>query len=267
MSDAGRAVRVAVEAIADRPERTFSYLLPDALGPAQPGALLLVPYGSRLALGYLLDGLAEPSAVALREVEAVVSEPMLTSDLLDLAVEVAIHYRAPLGTTIAAMLPPGLESRVARRWFVADPGRLPRAGRRGGRRRGHQRCSAAPAGTPSRRCGLDRAPAPRTGPARCVAASPTGRCGPPRADHPRRRRRSWRLAPRPDPARPARGARAGRTPAVRRRSRARSRSFSSARPGAAAPGDWPRGVGMADRRARPAGAPRDPAGRLARPGR
>lgn len=161
MSDAGRAVRVAVEAIADRPERTFSYLLPDALGPAQPGALLLVPYGSRLALGYLLDGLAEPSAVALREVEAVVSEPMLTSDLLDLAGELAIHYRAPLGTTIAAMLPPGLESRVARRWFVADPGRLPRAGRRGGRRRGHQRCSAAPAGTPSRRCGLDRAPAPR----------------------------------------------------------------------------------------------------------
>lgn len=125
MSDAGRAVRVAVEAIADRPERTFSYLLPDALGPAQPGALLLVPYGSRLALGYLLDGLAEPSAVALREVEAVVSEPMLTSDLLDLAGELAIHYRAPLGTTIAAMLPPGLESRVARRWFVADPGRLP----------------------------------------------------------------------------------------------------------------------------------------------
>ncbi|MCC6617569.1 MAG: primosomal protein N' [Chloroflexi bacterium] len=125
MNDAGRAVRVAVEAIADRPERTFSYLLPDALGPAAPGALLLVPYGPRLALGYLLDGPAEPSAAALREVEAVVSEPMLTPDLLDLAVELATYYRAPLGTTIAAMLPPGLESRVARRWFVADPERLP----------------------------------------------------------------------------------------------------------------------------------------------
>lgn len=127
MPPAPRLVRVAVEALADRPERTFTYLLTDALGPAEPGSLVLVPYGRRLALGYLLGGDPErgTDAVELREVEAVVSGPMLTPDLLALAEEVAAYYRAPVGTTLAAMLPPGLESRLLRRWQVLDAGALP----------------------------------------------------------------------------------------------------------------------------------------------
>ncbi|MGZ6371957.1 MAG: primosomal protein N' family DNA-binding protein, partial [Candidatus Limnocylindria bacterium] len=119
---AGETVRVAVEALADRPERAFSYLLPPELGEPEPGSLLLVPYGRRLALGYLLAGAPEPApGIELRAVEAVVSAPMLTPDLLTLAEEIAAYYCAPLGATIAAMLPPGLESRLERRWASADP--------------------------------------------------------------------------------------------------------------------------------------------------
>jgi primosomal protein N' (replication factor Y) len=123
----GRVVRVAVDAVADRPERTFSYRLPAELGDAAPGSLLLVTYGHRLALGYLLAGApdAPESGVELRPVEGIVSGPMLTGDLLALAEEVAAYYRAPLGTTLAAMLPPGLESRLRRRWTVADDASLP----------------------------------------------------------------------------------------------------------------------------------------------
>jgi len=120
----GRPVRVAVEALADRPERTFTYLLPDGLA-AEPGSLVLVPYGRRLALGYLLDGDPEPTDADLRSVEAVVSAPMLTAPLLALAEEIAAYYRAPIGTTLAAMLPPGLESRLVRRWTVLRPEDLP----------------------------------------------------------------------------------------------------------------------------------------------
>ncbi|MGH2444488.1 MAG: replication restart helicase PriA, partial [Thermoleophilaceae bacterium] len=116
---AARVVRVAVEALADRPERTFSYLLPDELGSAEPGSLLLVPYGRRLALGYLMPGEAE-AGPALKPVEAIVSEPMLTRELLAIAEELAAYYRAPVGTTLAAMLPPGLESRLVRRWRLAS---------------------------------------------------------------------------------------------------------------------------------------------------
>ncbi|HEX2140927.1 MAG TPA: primosomal protein N' [Candidatus Limnocylindria bacterium] len=125
-AEPGRNVRVAVDAIADRPERTFSYLLPPELDAAEPGSLVLVPYGRRLALGYLMPG--EPEAVdgaELKAVEAVLSEPMLTPDLLHLAEAIAEHYRAPVGTTLAAMLPPGLESRLERRWEVLDPSALP----------------------------------------------------------------------------------------------------------------------------------------------
>jgi primosomal protein N' (replication factor Y) len=122
----GRVVRVAVEAVADRPERAFSYRLPAALGVPDPGALLLVPYGRRLALGYLLGGAPDPEpGLDLRDVEAVVSGPMLTPDLLDLAEEMATYYRSPLGTTVAAMLPPGLESRLRRSWVVVDTVALP----------------------------------------------------------------------------------------------------------------------------------------------
>src|SRR6266513_4638753 len=121
-----RVAAVAVDAVADRPERTFSYLLPPDLGEHAPGSLVLVPYGSRLALGYLIEtGVVTGDERPLKPVEAVVSEPMLTADLLALAHDLAVYYRAPIGSTLAAMLPPGLESRLRRRWRVVDPALLP----------------------------------------------------------------------------------------------------------------------------------------------
>ncbi|MDQ3691637.1 MAG: primosomal protein N' [Chloroflexota bacterium] len=126
MIPAGRAVRVAVDALADRPERTYSYLVPGEREMPPPGSLLLVPYGRRLALGYVLSGDTEtPTEGDLKPIEAVVSAPMLTSDLLTLAEEIAAYYRAPIGTTLAAMLPPGLESRLARRWEILEPSAFP----------------------------------------------------------------------------------------------------------------------------------------------
>src|SRR6266550_2751018 len=50
---------------------------------------------------------------------------MLTDDLLALAHDLAVYYRAPIGSTLAAMLPPGLESRLRRRWRVVDLALLP----------------------------------------------------------------------------------------------------------------------------------------------
>jgi primosomal protein N' (replication factor Y) (superfamily II helicase) len=121
-----RVVRVAVDARADRPERTFTYRLPEAIPDPLPGSLVLVPYGPRLGLGYVMGGQAEPDvAGTLRDVEAVVSEPVVTPDLLPLAEEIAAYYRAPVGTTLAAMLPPGLESRLTKRWTIQDRRALP----------------------------------------------------------------------------------------------------------------------------------------------
>ncbi|HEV7200049.1 MAG TPA: hypothetical protein VGO32_04515, partial [Candidatus Limnocylindria bacterium] len=119
----GRFVRVAVDAQVDRPERTFTYRwpadLPDEFS-GEAGSLVLVPYGGRLALGYLLGDAREPLPDAL-PIETVVSRPLLTQDLIDLAEAIAIRYRAPMGTTLAAMLPPGMESRLERRWEILEP--------------------------------------------------------------------------------------------------------------------------------------------------
>ncbi|MGI8659255.1 MAG: replication restart helicase PriA [Candidatus Limnocylindria bacterium] len=120
-----RVLRVAVDALSDRPDRSFSYLVPDGGEVPAAGSLVLVPYGRRTALGYVLGvGLAD-TAANLKPIEAVVSDPMLTPDLLTLAEEIATYYRAPIGTTLAAMLPPGLESRIARTWEVLDASLLP----------------------------------------------------------------------------------------------------------------------------------------------
>jgi primosomal protein N' (replication factor Y) (superfamily II helicase) len=125
MTAGRRPVRVAVDAVADRPERTFSYVLDPALGDPAPGSLLLVPYGRRLALGYLLPNGSDTGTEGLKAVEAIVSAPMLTTDLLALAEQVAVYYRAPIGTALAAMLPPGLESRLVRTWVVEAADALP----------------------------------------------------------------------------------------------------------------------------------------------
>lgn len=125
MSGHVRTVRVAVDAIADRPERTFTYALPADIAAPEPGSLVLVPYGRRLALGYLLSEEPEASDVVTKPIEAIVSGPMLTGELLHLAEELASYYRAPIGTTLAAMLPPGLESRIDRTWVVTGLGELP----------------------------------------------------------------------------------------------------------------------------------------------
>jgi primosomal protein N' (replication factor Y) len=125
MTDDPGRVRVAVEAVADRPERTFTYVVPPSLPTPEPGSLVLVPYGRRLALGYVMPGRADEAGTELKAIEAVVSGSMLPADLLSLAHEIAVYYRAPIGATVAAMLPPGLESRLLRRWHVEDPDQLP----------------------------------------------------------------------------------------------------------------------------------------------
>lgn len=127
MSSVPRVVGVAVDALADRPDRTFSYLVPPEIPMPAAGSLVLVPYGRRLALGYVVGDERNAISGELRPIEAVVSAPMLTPDLLGLAEAIAIHYRAPIGTTLAAMLPPGLESRLLRGWVIVEPDELPEA--------------------------------------------------------------------------------------------------------------------------------------------
>ena len=185
----GRVGRVAVDALADRPERTFSYLLPAGARHPTRGrsSSSRTAGGSRSATCSPVR--REPGGADLRPIEAVVSAPMLTPDLLALAEEIAAYFRAPIGTTLAAMLPPGLESRLDRRWELA-------ASRRSAERASPPRPTATARSPTPRSCG--RAPKARPrGVARAAASrrarsAPTGRCG--------RRTSTARRVRRPPPA-------------------------------------------------------------------
>ncbi len=159
----GRFVRVAVDAQVDRPERTFTYRWPP--GPAaEPGALVLVPYGGRLALGLPDGGRRRRRGPRRSRSRPSCRRRCSRADLLGLAEAIAIRYRAPIGTTLAAMLPPGIESRLERRWELVEP--LADVG--GGR--DPDRVPAPPRRAAGH-AALDREPAPGRRAARRVAAA------------------------------------------------------------------------------------------------
>ena len=238
------------------PSGPSRYLLPAARSRRRAGSLAAGAVRTRLALGYLLPGEAGAAGGELKTVEAVVSAPMLTADLLALAEEIAVYYRAPIGTTLAAMLPPGLESRLQRRWVVIDARRAA-AGASRRRRRGR----------PDRR---RRAPAPRAAArARRRGSSGCAGSGAVRAE--------WSLRPpeviraaRPRAAPAAGDAEPPRRAPVQRailealgggeRTMAELAERLGVEPGqpagagAPARGARPRRARLADRRARPAGA-------------
>src|SRR5829696_5278999 len=114
---AGPLVEVAVDAPGGPGPRTYTYLVPSALGGLEPGEAVLVPFGkgARQAIGIVLGPSSEPAAGAEpRPVAARIRSdgPLLPPLALALASLVADRYLAPLATVIRAMLPPGMLERL-----------------------------------------------------------------------------------------------------------------------------------------------------------
>ena len=110
------------------PRDLFSYAVPEAWSEAAvPGSRVVVPFGSREVLGYVVDRTAAAEVDVPREIVAVLDEPPpLLQHQVALAQWIAARYRAPFGEVIKAMLPTGV-----------------RAARPGGRRRGPRTTSRA----------------------------------------------------------------------------------------------------------------------------
>ena len=113
-------------------DRTYTYLVPDALTDLEPGEAVLVEFGRRQALGIVLaeagntvaeaggsglgldGGPVASDAPGLKPIVARVRAdgPLLPRLTLALAGEVAAHYLAPPALVLRAMLPPGLLERL-----------------------------------------------------------------------------------------------------------------------------------------------------------
>jgi primosomal protein N' (replication factor Y) len=111
---AARAVEVAVDAAGRGGDRTYAYLVPDALGDLRPGEAVLVEFGRRQALGIVVaEAAALPAAATKPIIDRVRADgPLLPPLTLALAAWIASHYLAPPALVLRAMLPPGLLERL-----------------------------------------------------------------------------------------------------------------------------------------------------------
>jgi len=90
--------------------QTFTYRVPEALAErARPGVQVQVPFRGRPRSGFLVELADESALVRVEDLSAVLTPPLLSPHLLELARWIAEYYLAPLGEVIAAALPGGLE--------------------------------------------------------------------------------------------------------------------------------------------------------------
>jgi primosomal protein N' (replication factor Y) len=112
--------------------RSFVYRLPDFLrGIARPGARVVVPLGSNLTTGYIVDLLdtfqSDPnlSEADIRDVKQLLdADPLVTPEVLEITRWVSEYYAAPWGEVIKAALPPGISASIEQLLKITPKGRI-----------------------------------------------------------------------------------------------------------------------------------------------
>ena len=106
-----RYAEVAVDAPVG-PSRTFSYSVPQQF-TVEPGQLVWVPFGRRVAQGLLVDLVVSPQVEVTRDIlQPIEPAPLVSTIHLDLARWLSRYYLCSLFSALAPMLPPGFESQV-----------------------------------------------------------------------------------------------------------------------------------------------------------
>ncbi|MDD5748831.1 MAG: primosomal protein N' [Actinomycetota bacterium] len=101
------------EVIIDSPstelDRSFHYSIPEEFKDRiEIGSLILVPFGNRLALAYVVGFPEEPDVKKLRQVSNLLDEPpVFDFTSMQLCRWIAEHYICPLALTFRLMMPPG----------------------------------------------------------------------------------------------------------------------------------------------------------------
>ena len=106
-----RYAEVAVDAPVAH-SRTFSYSIPSPLS-LEPGQLVWVPFGRRVAQGVVVELAAAPQVEVTRDIlQPVEPSPLVTPNGLELARWLSGYYLCSLYDAIALFLPPGFEAQV-----------------------------------------------------------------------------------------------------------------------------------------------------------
>jgi primosomal protein N' (replication factor Y) (superfamily II helicase) len=107
----------------------FDYLWPDGLGEPFTGQRVRVPFGrgNRMSLAFVVDAdaAAEPGRKLKPVAKVIDTAPALDETLMELGRWISHYYLAPLGATLAAMVPAAVGSEAPKRetvvWLRAEP--------------------------------------------------------------------------------------------------------------------------------------------------
>ncbi len=126
-------------------DQTFTYLAPAGMRP-QPGARVIVPFRNEKLIGVVLElHSTPPPDFEAKPIEILMDEePILNSQLLELAQWMAKYYLAPLGEVLRGMLPLGAEVRRTVYFRIADAGRDALAASLDGQPEGKSRSRLSP---------------------------------------------------------------------------------------------------------------------------
>jgi primosomal protein N' (replication factor Y) len=90
----------------------------------QPGARILVPFGTRKLIGVVLRTHDESADTALKDALRLIdAEPVLDEELLALGRWISGYYCAPLGEVLRSMLPLATDTRSGKIYSLTDAGR------------------------------------------------------------------------------------------------------------------------------------------------
>ena len=100
--------------------QTFTYRLPASMRDvAQPGARIVVPFGRKLATGFIVALRSKPVEDAglkdleIKEAEDLIDAvPLIAPDVLQITRWVSDYYAAPWGEVLKAALPPGITESI-----------------------------------------------------------------------------------------------------------------------------------------------------------
>ncbi|MDO8916003.1 MAG: primosomal protein N' [Coriobacteriia bacterium] len=117
-----RIARVIVDIQTRELSEPFDYLVPESLDTtAVVGTPVLVPFGPQRVVGYVVERVQSSELAELRELEAVLGQPLFMPWAFGLATQIASEYVATLADAMRLFLPPGGTPRVERIYSIAGP--------------------------------------------------------------------------------------------------------------------------------------------------
>lgn len=107
--------KVIVDVPARETDRPFDYIVPEKVAPlVRPGVRVGVPFGPRVLQGFVMSvgETTDMNPKKLREIRTVLdASPVVTEELLDLAMWLSGKYACPQFTALAALLPSALKTK------------------------------------------------------------------------------------------------------------------------------------------------------------